>query len=189
VRAFATDGYKAASLRNIAKSAGCSLTLLVHHFGNKAGLLGEVVAQQQASCELRLVTLRSELATEALDFDHLAQAWADYEFAQHATREGKLYLNVMMRLQADNDVSEAIRRTLNSSESVVSNGLRRARPSLDDVSCKELWQIASAGLYAAVVSLDQLREFSSLEAIASLRRRAVAFLVSGLHAYSAVAPA
>jgi AcrR family transcriptional regulator len=187
VRAFATDGYKATSLRRIAKTAGCSLTLLVHHFGSKAGLLAAVVAQQQASCERRLVSLRSELATEALDFDHLAQAWADYEFAQHATREGKLYLGVMMRLQADNEVSEAIRRTLNSSEAVVSRGLQRARPSLDEVSCKELWQIASAGLYAAVVSLDQRREFSSQETMASLRGRAVAFLASGLHAYSAVA--
>ena len=183
MREFAAHGYKSASLREIAKRAGCSLTLLVHHFGNKAGLVAAAVQSLQTSCELRIGTLRTRLAIAGLDFQQLAQAWADHEFEQHTTREGKLYLDVMLRLQADREISDDLRQVLDCSAPVVRRGLQRACPAMDDDMRQELWHIASAALYEAVVRLEQIRETSSLEAIATLRKRAVSFLVSGLHGY------
>jgi hypothetical protein len=69
-----------------------------------------VVTQQQAFCERRLVTLRSQLAVGGLDFEQLASAWANHEFEQHATREGKLYLNAVLRLHADHAEPVGTRR-------------------------------------------------------------------------------
>lgn len=183
VREFAVNGFELASLRAIAKAAGCSLTLLVHHFGNKSGLVRAVVSQQQQSCEKRLVPLRARLATHDLTFEELASAWTHYEFEQHSTREGRLYLHVMLRLQTDPKVDEETRQILNCSEIVVTKGLQRACPGLDEPSRKGLWLLASGGLYAVLTNLDRIGEIATTEAMAAVRARAVDYLVSGLCGY------
>ena len=63
-RAFAANGYRASSLRDIAREAGCSLTLLDHHFGMRGGeLIGRFHAVLQrysdgVRADHRLCTLR-----------------------------------------------------------------------------------------------------------------------------------
>ena len=44
---FGRFGFRGASLRDIARSAGVSLTLLNHHFGSKAQLLEELLSYTQ----------------------------------------------------------------------------------------------------------------------------------------------
>ena len=183
MRAFAAHGVELASLRQIAKAAGCSLTLLVHHFGDKAGLVRAVANQQQQSSERRLDTLRAQLAPEPLTFERLARAWAHYEFDQQSTREGRLYLNVMLRLRADPKVDDDVRLIVNSAEALVTRGLERVRPSLDEASLKGLWLLASGGLYALVTNLAQIQETATAEVMASMRERAVIYLVRGLYGY------
>lgn len=182
-RAFATHGYEAASLRDIAKDADCSLTLVDHHFGNKSLLLHAVVESLHVTCRQRMKALTATkdlpLALSLADF---IDRWVGFEFDQHATRDGRQYLMLMLRLSADLAVDSELRRTLNCAESVVMNGLRRARPQVSADSLRTGWQMASAALYSvmAAASVPDVAFEETPDDV--LRNRATAFVVGGLEA-------
>src|SRR3954469_1064903 len=80
-RTFAAQGYQAASLREIARDAGCALTLLDHHFGTKARLLHAVIEGHHENCRRRMAPLRAaNEAPAALSLPHFVARWVDYEF-------------------------------------------------------------------------------------------------------------
>ena len=184
-RAFAGRGYLATSLRDIARDAECSLTLVDHHFGSKSDLLRTVVAQQHEHCRKRLSGLKTMIAQPEFGIESFIALWANYEFDLYATREGRHYLNLMLRLQADREIDEELRRTLNCSEASVVQGFRRAWPELDEDELRVVWLMASTALYAAVTSLDELPDGERQAASEAVRRRASAFLLDGLHAAAA----
>lgn len=182
-RTFATHGFLAASLRDIAKEAGCSLTLLDHHFGNKAQLLKAVVESQHTACRKRMTVLvgATHLA-EPLSLAEFVERWVAFEFDLHATPEGKQYLMLMLRLVADQAVDVSVRRTINCSQSTVIEGFRRARPDVTPAAMHAGWQLASAGLYALLTAAGE--HDPSLEDAADgvLRAQAAAFVTGGLEA-------
>ncbi len=180
---FADNGYHAASLRDIAKAADCSLTLLDHHFGNKADLLRAVIKEQRDACQKQLTPLKTLLARPGFDVEEFVIAWADYEFDLHATRSGRQYLTLMLRLQVDREVDEDVRSTLNCSEATVMQGLARAWPGLDELALTGVWRMSSSALYAAVTRADEAREIGTSETSLAARRRAIAFLLHGLRGY------
>jgi AcrR family transcriptional regulator len=183
---FAEHGYVATSLRQIAKESGCSLTLLDHHFGDKASLLAAVVKAQNARCQERLVGLKAILSrTVPFDLDDFITAWAHYEFDLYDTPEGRSYLTLMLRLQADREVSKAIRKTLNCSESTVAKGFQRTWPDMDRTGLERVWRMASSALYAAVVGTEDVQDALRSHESALARRRAIAFVLDGLRAYCA----
>lgn len=185
-REFAAHGYRAASLRDIAKAAHCSVTLLDHHFGDKAQLLRSVIKQQQDYCQQRLLGLKAVLARPSgFVLDDFIVAWAHYEFDLYQTREGQRYLTLMLRLQADREVDDQARRTLNCSESTVVQGFERAWPDLNRQALSRVWQMASSALYAAVITIDEVPESERPNEASIARRRVVAFLVDGLKGYCA----
>lgn len=181
---FAEHGFAAASLRDIAQDAGCSLTLLDHHFGDKAHLLRAVVKGQQELCQQRLAGLKAMLAQpSAWHLDEFIAAWANYEFDLYETREGKRYLTLMLRLQVDREVSDELRNTLNCSESTVLRGFQRAWPGLDQQALARVWRMASSALYAAVTSVDDVPDAQRAQESILARRRVIAFLLNGLNGY------
>lgn len=183
-RAFAAHGYRASSLRDIAKDAGCSLTLLDHYFGGKGMLLEAVVKGQHENCHKRMVGLKALLERAApFDFDEFLAVWANYEFDLYATRQGRQYLKLMLRLSADDEVDAELRRHLNCSEALVLEAFARALPSLDDPALRGGWRMASGALYAAVTGADDAPDAGDPGAATALRARAIAFLVDGLQAY------
>ena len=183
-RAFAANGYRASSLRDIAREAGCSLTLLDHHFGSKAMLLEAVIKGQHEHCQIRLARLKALLApAAAFSFDDFVALWANYEFDLYATREGRQYLTLMLKLSADSEVDVELRRNLNCSESLVLQAFARAHPSLDEAALRGAWFIASGALYAAVTSVDEMDELGEPDSTAAARQRTIAFLANGLQAY------
>jgi len=92
-RAFATHGYRGSSLRDIARDAGCSLTLLDHHFGGKGQLLDAVLQLQHQNCEKRLDGLRAFVDSPAgFGLEEFVERWANYEFDLYTTPQGRLYL-------------------------------------------------------------------------------------------------
>ena len=182
-RTFADNGYHAASLRDIAKAADCSLTLLDHHFGNKADLLRAVIKEQHDVCQKHLSPLKTLLGRPGFEVEDFVTAWADYEFDLNATRSGRQYLTLMLRLQADREVDEVLRRTLNCSESTVMQGFARAWPTLDEAALTGVWRMASSALYAAVMSVDEGRGIGMTDSTLVVRRRAIAFLLNGLRGY------
>ena len=182
-RAFASHGYRASSLRDIAKEAGCSLTLLDHHFGSKAMLLDAVIKGQHAHCQIRLARLKALLApASTFQFEAFVALWANYEFDLYATREGRQYLALMLKLSGDSEVDAELRRNLNCSESLVVQAFGRAHPSIDDDALRGAWFVASGALYAAVTSIDELGDLNRPDTVILVRARAIAFMVGGLRA-------
>ncbi|MDP9123043.1 MAG: TetR/AcrR family transcriptional regulator [Pseudomonadota bacterium] len=185
-RLFAEHGYVAASLREIAKEAECSLTLLDHHFGDKARLLDAVIKEQNVRCQERLAGLGAILSrASAFVLDDFITAWAQYEFDLFETPEGRRYLLLMLRLQADREISDDVRKTLNCSESTVVKGFQRASPDMDRTALERVWRMASSALYAAVVGVDDAPKAQRSEESDLARRRATAFLLDGLKSYCA----
>ncbi len=183
-RAFAAHGYRASSLRDIARDAGCSLTLLDHHFGGKGLLLEAVVKGQHEHCHARMAGLKASLASApAFTFDDFVAQWVNYEFDLYATREGRHYLALMLKLSGDGEVDPELRRSLNCSETLVIQAFTRARPKLDQAALRGGWLVASGALYAAVTRADELRDPDAPGNAASGRTCTIAFLIDGLHAY------
>ena len=181
--AFAKWGFRAASMRDIAQDADCSLSLLTHHFGSTRAMLKAVVEHQVHFCEKRLVGLKSLLDPRAtFNLDEFIKAWAEYEFDLSATRTGRNYLTLMLRLQADREVDQDVRSSLNCAESTIRKGFQRAWPSLDELAIRDVWQMTSSALYAAVVDSEDGME-QKVTPPETARCRVVSFLLHGLRGY------
>jgi len=188
-RAFASHGYRGSSLRDIARDAGVSLTLLDHHFGGKGHLLEAVIKGQHEHCHRRLVGLKALLAQAAgFDLDDFIALWANYEFDLYATREGQQCVALMLRLSADGEVGATLRRDLNCSETLVTQAFVRARPALAQDALRGGWCVASGALYAAVTSSEEVEDLSVSGSTTAARTRAIGFLIEGLRGYWRDAP-
>lgn len=180
-RAFSTHGYRGSSLRDIARDAGCSLTLLDHHFGGKSQLLDAVLQAQHQSCAKRLAGLRNSVeATSTLDLDDFVARWTNYEFDLYTTPQGRLYLQLMMRLSMEAEVESQRRRDLDCAQVLVVEAFERARPGLDAEARQAGWSLASAALYAAIVHADEGTPAEGVTTSTPERRRTIGFLVEGL---------
>jgi AcrR family transcriptional regulator len=182
--AFATHGFRGSSLRDIARDAGCSLTLLDHHFGGKSALLDAVLQHQHASCKERMAGLRTSLETSSDDtLDGIVARWVHFEFDHYRTPAGRRYLELMLRLSTDPEVEKQRRRDLDCAQSLVVQAFARAKPALDDDALQGGWSLASAALYAAILragDATSAAEAAADDASDDGRRRVVAFLVDGL---------
>lgn len=180
-RAFSTHGYRGSSLRDIARDAGCSLTLLDHHFGGKGQLLDAVLQAQHHLCAKRLAGLRDSVETApTLDLDDFVARWANYEFDLYTTPQGRLYLQLMMRLSMEAEVESQRRRDLDCAQVLVIEAFRRARAGLDEEALQAGWSLASAALYAAIVHADEGTPPEGVTTSTPERRRTIGFLVAGL---------
>ncbi|HEY9027508.1 MAG TPA: TetR/AcrR family transcriptional regulator [Burkholderiaceae bacterium] len=179
--AFATHGYRGSSLRDIAREAGCSLTLLDHHFGGKSQLLDAVLQQQHQNCARRLEGLRNDVeSAPQLELDEFVERWANYEFDLYTMPQGRLYLQLMMRLSMEAEVESQRRRDLDCAQVLVLQAFERLRPSQDDEARTAGWHLASAALYAAIVRADEGERAKAGGAASPTRRRTIAFLIEGL---------
>ena len=180
-RAFATHGYRGSSLRDIARDAGCSLTLLDHHFGGKSQLLDAVLQQQHHNCEKRLQGLRERIeASPEVDLDEFVERWVNYEFDLYTTPQGRLYLQLMMRLSTEAEVESQRRRDLDCAQVLVMKAFESARPRLDADARSGGWLLASAALYSAIVRADEGTPPEGVTTSTPERRRTVAFIAEGL---------
>src|ERR1700750_3377934 len=85
---FAHHGFRGASLRDIARDAEVSLTLLNHHFGSKFQLLSAVIDTHRAMLDERASALLALMAARPGRFTahDLVQVWIriGFETAAHA---------------------------------------------------------------------------------------------------------
>ena len=185
-RAFSMFGLRGSSLRDIAKDAGVSLTLLDHHFGNKAMLLEAVVSSHHDSCLKRIAPLRASLmaADGTLTTERLVDEWVDYEFALSDTRQGRHDLHLVLRLAADPEVDLTLRNGINCSERVILESLRRIKPNLSERQVKFAWTLASSALYAAVLGVDETCTFGHALDLIDYLTETKAFLACGLDRFA-----
>jgi AcrR family transcriptional regulator len=175
-------GLRGSSLRDIAKDAGVSLTLLDHHFGSKAMLLEAVVRSHSDSCTKKIAPLRASLMAidGSLTIQRLVEEWVDYEFSLSDTRQGRHDLHLVLRLGADVEVDPALRDDINCSKRVVVDALRFLDPRWTDRQAKSAWTLASSALYAAVLRLDELCMPGNAVDMADFLAETKGFLMDGL---------
>lgn len=106
---FGRHGFRGASLRDIAREAGVSLTLLNHHFENKAGLLAAVIAAHRPMLKERADELQRlrDAGPGVVQPGDLVHAWATMVFDAATTPDGSRFLRFLARM-ADDASEEAI---------------------------------------------------------------------------------
>ena len=119
---FGRFGFRGASLRDIARDAGVSLTLLNHHFGAKASLLSMAIETQGRRLDERAAAIAAvqRLSPGAWGVQELVQAWLRADSATASTHDGRLFLQLLARIEDD---------TSNEFDPVVHERVRRARPA------------------------------------------------------------
>jgi hypothetical protein len=141
-----------------------------------------VLSGQHAHCRERMAGLNAaNLLQEAPSLGDFVKLWVDYEFDLYATRAGRQYLTLMLRLASEREVDVDVRRTLNCSELIVINGFRRANPGLPEHALQDAWRMSSAALYASLTAQEHT-DGTALLRRDDPRSNTVAFLVGGLDA-------
>jgi AcrR family transcriptional regulator len=182
-------GLRGSSLRDIAKDAGVSLTLLDHHFGNKAMLLEAVISLHIDSCLKKIAPLRASLmaANGSLTTQRLVDEWVDYEFDLSDSRQGRHDLHLVLRLAADVEVDPLLRDGINCSEGVIAEALRRLEPRLSERQVKFAWMLASSALYASVLGVEETGGPGCAADAFDYRGETKALLVGGLERFAMLA--
>lgn len=143
-----------------------------------------MIKGQHDHCQKRLAGLRTLLTpASAFDLNQFIAVWANYEFDLYATREGRQYLMLMLKLSADDQIDMELRRHLNCSEVLVVQAFARERPSLDVQALRGGWFVASGALYAAITSAEETQDLDDSASTTLSRVRAIAFLLEGLRGY------
>jgi AcrR family transcriptional regulator len=177
---FAERGIKGASLREIARAAGTSLTLINHHFDRKANLVNAAIdALHELSAE-PAAALRQRLAGQAgLDVDRIVHAWVQYADDLFASRSRMLYLRLLLRLQSESGLDETARAHLDDSAPIVRRALRQVFEEADTASLDAAWLAASHAMYGALLHWAAASPAGEWQ----LQRRLLEqFLVAGLRA-------
>ena len=183
VEAFGRHGVAGASLRNIARDAGVSLTLISHHFESKERLVQAGIARLHKIASTPLATLRRALeAPVAPPLDAVVAAWVAFSTELFSVGSHRTYLHLLLRLQIDSSIDEATAETLDAAAPCVRRALVRLFPAAPDDTIALAWHCVSAALYSALLNDAALSEESPrrLERLALLERVLVAGLAAAL---------
>ncbi len=158
IEAFAAYGVRGASLRDIAKRAGVSLTLISHHFGNKPSLLGATTDAVLKAGTAPLSRLRAELWNPPSSSSEVVAAWMRYLQAAFGTPSKLPHLRLIHRLRGDPDVEEIARGSLDAAEPILRDALCRLYPSAPRTSVDLVLQSARAALIVAMLHEGSARD-------------------------------
>jgi len=191
---FGRFGFRGASLRDIARSAGVSLTLLNHHFGSKARLLSAAVDWQWRRLHERSAALSAvpRAAAGGSNVRELIQAWLRADLATASTLEGRLFLQLVARIGDDTSQEFAleIQSRLDGVARVFSEALQRCEPQAGAraAECACRWVGAAVNRFL----LDNQRCFDDAQGPDATalqtedEARLVGFLAAGVEAALAV---
>jgi AcrR family transcriptional regulator len=193
---FGLHGYRGTNLREIARDAGVSLTLLNHHFGCKSDVLASVIDAHRAVLDdyiaaLRRVTSAGRGHWTPLD---LVQAWVRIGFECAAGTDGELFLRVVARLLDDpsEPAGEVVRERLDEAAQAFIEALQTCYPHAPRyaIASAHLW--VSASLLRFLTGGDRLLRLARADAtsrdLANDPDRLTRFLVAGIDAALAAVP-
>ena len=174
---IAKFGVRGSSLRDIARDAGTSLTLISHHFARKAALVEAAISALRNESRVPALTLERHLSqARNPSLEQIIEAWVRYTSEAFASASGMVYLRLLVRLQTDPDIAESARDTLDLAAPIVRTWLRQRFEEADGETFDWAWHLASRALHEAFLvrakSADQRRWHATLEQ----------FLVAGLNA-------
>ena len=180
IDALGRYGVKGASLRNIARDAGTSLSLIVHHYTRNAGLVDAAVASLHHRSAEPARALKQRLArTPDPNFGQVIGAWLEYADAVFGGRTGAAYLRLLFRLRSDADVDAETRATLDDSWPVIRQAISDATAIRDDEAIDAALDLASTALYAGLLDVATCPDPAQAQA---RRATLLQFLAGGLSA-------
>jgi AcrR family transcriptional regulator len=141
---FAHHGYRGASLRDIARDAGVSLTLLNHHFGSKFQLLSAVIEAHRKVLDDRTSILRGLMAAPAgYTVRDMVAAWVRLGFETAAQTDGEVFLRLVSRVIDDpeEEAVQIVREKLDDGALIFIDALLGCYPraSRYTAACAYMW--------------------------------------------------
>jgi len=108
-RHFATHGFRGASLRDIARDAEVSLTLLNHHFGSKFDLLCAVIDAHRDVLDQRVEMFRRYVrpGQDPAAFEALMREWTEAVYRNASDSDGLTFLRLLVRVIGDPEAEAA----------------------------------------------------------------------------------
>jgi AcrR family transcriptional regulator len=193
---FSHFGYRGASLREVAREAGTSLTLLAHHFGNKDQLLRAVVDTHRDLLDDRADAIDRLIAGGPGSFTptDLVQAWVRAAFAIAAEPDGETYLRLLARLLDDpgEERVQAVRAPLDEAALRFITALQQCYPGASRHAAASACMFVSAAILQFLVGgrrLFRLAEAGSDDDLGGGdQARLTRFLVAGIDAALGDAP-
>ena len=186
---FGRYGFRGASLRDIARDAGVSLTLLNHHFGGKAALLEAVVATQHEMLDERVAAVRRVCKAGAGAFTavDLVRAWTRLIFETARRPDGLRFLRVLARVMDDpaEDGVVVVRERLDEARLAFVDALQQCYPHASRRAATLAVLALGAALLKVVVAGERVWDLAAAERPRpgdTDERRLERFLVAGLEA-------
>ena len=187
---FAHHGFRGASLRDIAREAGVSLTLLNHHFGSKFQLLSAVIDSRREMLDERASALLAVMRSGPGSFTvrDLVQVWIRIGFETAAEADGEVFLRLMARVIDDpsEEAAEVVREKLDDAALVFIDALQQCYPGVGRYAAASAYIFVSASLLKFLVGSKRLFRLARADAPADPdaedRARLTRFLVAGIEA-------
>jgi AcrR family transcriptional regulator len=187
---FAHHGFRGASLRDIAREAQVSLTLLNHHFGSKYQLLSAVIDNHRAMLDERASALLALMNTRPGKFTvrDLVQIWIRIGFDTAAEPDGEAFLRLMARVIDDpaEEAAQVVREKLDDAALVFIDALQQCYPKASRYAAASAYIYVSASLLKFLVGSKRLFRMAQAgtpaDPVAEDQERLTRFLVAGVEA-------
>ena len=187
---FAHHGFRGASLRDIARDAGVSLTLLNHHFGSKFQLLSAVIDAHRAMLDEPASALLAVMRAGPGKFTvrDLVKVWIRIGFETAAEPDGEVFLRLMARVIDDpsEEAAEVVRDKLDDAALVFIDALQACYPGVSRYAAASAYVYVSASMLKFLVASKRLFRLARIETPANPRDedqdRLTRFLVAGIEA-------
>ena len=187
---FAHHGYRGASLRDIARDAGVSLTLLNHHFGSKFQLLGAVIDSYRADARpARDRAARGDaIRPGTFTLSDIVQVWIRLGFETASDANGEMFLRLVVRVIDDptEEAVEVVREKLDEAALVFIDALQQCYPGATRYAAASAYIYVSAALLKFLIGSKRLFRLSNADMPADPRgedqARLARFLVAGIEA-------
>ncbi len=187
---FAHHGFRGASLRDIARDAGVSLTLLNHHFGSKFQLLAAVIDSHRAMLDERSTALLAVMADGPGTFTvaDLIEVWIRIAFETAQDQDGEMFLRLVVRVIDDSseEAVQVVRDKLDDAALIFIDALQQCYPNATRYAAASAYLYVSATLLKFLVGSKRLFRLARASAPENARiddqARLARFLVAGIDA-------
>ena len=186
---FGRFGFRGASLRDIARDAGVSLTLLDHHFGCKSALLSAVVVTHATLLQDRAAALRRLRTAGVGGFTarDLVRAWIGVGFEVAQLPEGLRFLRLLARV-FDVSSEDGVAREEDQRDGVTQgfiDALVDCYPGASYHAAASAWLCVNAALSALLTNdgrIERMGEVGQARPRAADQAWLERFLVAGIDA-------
>ncbi len=189
-RHFAQHGFRGASLRDIAREAGVSLTLLNHHFGSKQQLVAAVIGCHRARLDewIRALEALKSAPAGTASVRELVQTAIRIAFEMAADDNGQEFLQLIARVTDDpSELSmQDVRESLDDAARIFMDALQQFYPGATRHAAASAYLCASGALSRFLAGAGRLNRLAPtaapLDRSPEDQARLTSFLVAGIEA-------